>query len=111
MISAPHQKHRAELHVEIDDRTELFLFAVEASFSPAHHFYGSDIPNKIYEVTIQLPTIEEAMIFLGPKTPGEYHDVVEICGGSARVSKILISRRRYDIAPNFDLVAGVYLLE
>ena len=35
---------RMELHIELDKRTELFLLAVETSFTPHHHFFGTSPP-------------------------------------------------------------------
>ena len=96
--------------MELDSRTELFLYATELSLN-AEIFYGSDISPQIGRELPTLPSIMEVMAFLVKQTPGKYHDVVEICGGEARTSKILISRRRYDVGPNFDLVAGIDLLQ
>ena len=101
---------RSELHVELDRKTELFLYATERSLD-AKTFYGSDISPQIRKELTTLPSITEVMAFLVKQKPGKYHDVVEICGGEARTSKILISRRRYDVGPNFDLVAGIDLLQ
>eukprot|EP00975_Prorocentrum_lima_P010617 2254856-Prorocentrum_lima.AAC.1 len=37
-----------------------------------------------------------------------YDDVFEMCGGSAKVSVIMI-RRHYKVGPNFDAVVGIEL--
>ena len=105
-------EERAELHVELDQKTELFLLAVETSFTPHHHFFGNNVPKSIYQDTQSIPTITEAYAFLKSKgSTGKFHDVVEICGGQARVSQILISRRNYTVGPNFDLITGIDLLD
>eukprot|EP00975_Prorocentrum_lima_P023787 5007412-Prorocentrum_lima.AAC.1 len=36
-------------------------------------------------------------------------DVFEMCGGSAKVSIIMIQRRHYKVCPNFDAVVGIDL--
>ena len=70
------------------------------------------MPKSVYQGTQSIPTIVEALAFLSAKGGNQqYHDVVEICGGEARVSQILISRRNYAVAPNFDLVTGIDLLD
>ena len=57
-------EERAEVEVELDQRTELFLLAVEASFTPHHHFFGTNVPRSIYQGTQSIPTIVEALSFL-----------------------------------------------
>ena len=38
---------------------------------------------------------------------GQYTDVFELCGGSARVSIMLVTRRHITKGPNFDIVVGI----
>ena len=83
---------RAELHMELDSRTELLLYATELNID-AELFHGSDISPRLGRELPNLPSITEAMVYLSKQSPGRYHDIVEICGGEARTSKILISRR------------------
>ena len=40
---------------------------------------------------------------------GQYTDVFELCGGSARVSIMLVARRYITKGPNFDIVVGIDL--
>eukprot|EP00975_Prorocentrum_lima_P045555 9536697-Prorocentrum_lima.AAC.1 len=42
--------------------------------------------------------------------PQKYDDIFEICGGSAKISVILIRRRYYNVRPNFDAVVGIDLI-
>ena len=99
-----------EFHFELDHRTELFLFAVESSLTPHHHFFGSEITKTILQKALEMPSISEVYAFLRDKgSGGEFHDIVEVCGGEARVSQVLISRRNYIVGPNFDIIAGIDL--
>ena len=108
-------RQRSEFHVEIDERTEQFLYAVGASFTPAFHFYGSEIPAKIYEEITQLPTIEEVMIFLSQKAPGKYHDVVEyyIKNGTIDGCTMLPSTKFLYLSSkkNLDRINNIHALE
>eukprot|EP00975_Prorocentrum_lima_P019611 4127548-Prorocentrum_lima.AAC.1 len=38
-----------------------------------------------------------------------FDDVFELCGGTAKVSVLLVGRRHYKVGPNFDAVAGIDL--
>eukprot|EP00975_Prorocentrum_lima_P017059 3612568-Prorocentrum_lima.AAC.1 len=38
-----------------------------------------------------------------------FDDVFELCGGTAKVSVLLIRRRHYKVGPNFDAVVGIDL--
>eukprot|EP00975_Prorocentrum_lima_P027534 5787459-Prorocentrum_lima.AAC.1 len=40
-----------------------------------------------------------------------FDDVFELCGGTAKVSVILIRRRHYRVGPNFDAVVGIDLAQ
>eukprot|EP00975_Prorocentrum_lima_P060725 12741545-Prorocentrum_lima.AAC.1 len=42
-------------------------------------------------------------------TTQQYDDIFELCGGSAKVSVIMIRRRYYNVGPNFDAVVGIGL--
>ena len=53
-------EEHSELDVEIDQRTELFLFTVEANITPHLHFCGSEIPGTILQQAQEMPSISEA---------------------------------------------------
>eukprot|EP00975_Prorocentrum_lima_P042325 8893966-Prorocentrum_lima.AAC.1 len=38
-----------------------------------------------------------------------FDDVFELCGGTAKVSVLLIRKRHYKVGPNFDAVVGIDL--
>eukprot|EP00975_Prorocentrum_lima_P065981 12906604-Prorocentrum_lima.AAC.1 len=40
-----------------------------------------------------------------------FGDVSELCGGTAKVSAIMIRRRHYKVGPNFDAVVGIGLTQ
>ena len=42
---------------------------------------------------------------------GGYTDVFELCGGSARVSILLVTRKYITKGPNFDILVGINLLD
>ena len=77
---------RSEFHVEMDTRTEIFLIGVEASLTPHHHFFGSSVPISAYHNTLEMPMMTEVYAFLEGRPAGEHHDIVEICGGTSKVS-------------------------
>eukprot|EP00975_Prorocentrum_lima_P040930 8598191-Prorocentrum_lima.AAC.1 len=38
-----------------------------------------------------------------------FDDIFELCGGTAKVSVIMIRRRHYKVGPDFDAVVGIDL--
>ena len=86
-------EEHVEFQLDLGRSTESFLLSVEASFSPHHHFFGGEIPRSVYQHTVEMPTLGDAMAFLAKHSSKQQHNVVEMCGGTSRVSQILISRR------------------
>ena len=90
----------------------MFITNVEASFTPTHHFQGRDPPISDYHNTKNPPPIDQVVMpLIRGWDPTRCHDVFELCAGAAITSVILISRRRFKVGPNFDLVIGMDLLD
>ena len=48
---------------------------------------------------------------MGSPSERHEHDIFELCGGDGRTSKVLIRRRAIKKSRNFDLIAGINLLD
>ena len=93
----------------IEDPLEAFLVDSEASMSPYYWLLGSEVQEREYSpkaIHYQNPKEFCNEWFLS-RNDDESADVVEICGGMARTSKILIKRsHRFRVGLNFDAVVG-----
>ena len=102
----------AEIQMNLAEDTELFLTAVESSFTPEHHFFVCVLPIRDYHDTTDPPDLEQARTLLTHNWMAySSHDIFELCGGGSRTSHFLISRRQYEVVLKFHLVVGVDLLD
>ena len=103
----------AEITEETHDASDLREHYEEASQLALHFLKGSAATNDDWSE--QRPTlrtvscIEEFLHVLTQRdyNDGERDDVVEICGGSTRIS-IICARRRLTVGEDFDLLTGYY---
>ena len=104
---------------DVSEELEALLVHVEADLSPQHWLFGSDTEDmspftsaRRYESFVHFMTdcfISRESVH---KNPGLDHvDVFEMCGGTARVSTLLIRRRHVTVGLNFDAVVGIDLLD
>ena len=54
----------AEFQLDLDEKTESFLLAVEVSSPPQYHFLGSEVPRTIQQSIVEMPMLDDVMIYL-----------------------------------------------
>ena len=93
---------------------DVFMMNDEADLNPSQYFWGShveDLPEKAKVETTVYENFTQCYETHLASSPEKYeHDVFELCGGDERTSKVLIRRRSIRSSRNFDLLAGIDLL-
>ena len=99
--SLPIRRHKQAKRI-----MKAFLAEFEGEYNPSNRLFGSEVygcfPTDVHR------KVEDMDSFLSETcrdTKGGYTDVFEQCGGSARVSIILVTRRHITKGPNFDIIA------
>ena len=99
----------------VDTVTECFLVEFEGSLTPQGRLFGSNAEllttadtQVFYYNTMEQFLTDHDMI---PEAQWEGSDVFELCGGSAKATQVLITRRSISTGPNFDVIVGIDLLQ
>ena len=104
-----------ETNFLIDDILEPFLVALEADLTPYYWLYGSEVGDqaKRSNTTLNYDSPEAFLSEWGhDRDDSNFIDVVEICGGAERVSKMLVRRfHKIKVGLNFDAVVGYDLMD
>ena len=106
---------RSEADVPLDVDLEAFLVKFEADITPNGWLYGSavgDYPNRPPHF-LQYSCMQKFLHYWAhDRDDSAFTDVIEVCGGTARTSQMLIRRwRRVRVGHNFDAVVGINLLD
>lgn len=98
----------------INDFVEPFLVDIEASMAPHYWLHGSEAVDPTRDpAVLEYATMEAFLNDYDIDADDHSHiDVVEICGGCARTSEVLIRRwHQVKVGMNFDAVVGFDLLD
>jgi len=107
-------KHQMAEYFDIAvDDTECFLVNLEADLTPYHWLLGAEAPPPTPHANQLQYTCFDTFLqhWATDRNDSEHVDVVEICGGSARVSFIIKRFHRLKPGLNFDVIVGFDLLK
>ena len=96
---------------EAENLLEAFLNNFEGEYNPKDRLFGSGVrgcyPTNAHRKAGSMgSSLSETC-----RETGGYTDVFELCGGSARVSILLVTRKYITKGPNFDILVGINLLD
>ena len=86
-----------------------FLTYFEGNYNPASRLFGSGASDLCPFHQQKFDSMTSFLTTHRSINRGQYTDVFELCGGSARVSVMLVTRRYITLGPNFDIVVGIDL--
>ena len=86
-----------------------FLTYFEGNYNPSSRLFGSGASDLCPFHQQKFDSMTSFLTSHCSTNHGQYTDVFELCGGSARVSIMLVTRRHITKGPNFDIVVGIDL--
>ena len=116
-LGATSPEAKCEFQLPEDVELESFLMNMEGGLNPKHWLFGSDIET-LPKSAVAKHHYQHMSQFMHTwaldRNDNEFVDVMELCGGTARVSHLLIRRwhrKPYNVGKNFDAIVGYDLLD